>query len=66
MAKWKNNNSRNDLQEFQIYGIANNLNRSEDYFFTAWKHMQEEAPLIEDYIVENKNEQEISDEDEVE
>ena len=52
-------------KSFRCTGIANNLNRSEDYFFTAWKHMQEEVPLIED-IYENINEQEISDEDDVE
>ena len=53
-------------KSFRCTGIANNLNRTEDYFFTAWKHMQEEAPLIEDDIDENINEQEISDEDDVE
>ena len=25
-------------KSFRCTGIANNLNRSEDYFFTAWKH----------------------------
>ena len=53
-------------KSFRYTDIADNLNRSEDYFFTAWKHMQEEAPLIEDDIDENINELEISDKDDVE
>ena len=53
-------------KSFRCTVIANNLSRNENYFFTARKHMQEEAPLIEDDIDENINEQEISDEDDVE
>ena len=48
---------------FRCTGIGNNLNGSEDHMFTAWKHMQEEKPLIDDDICEILNEKEILDSD---
>lgn len=38
---------------FRCTGIANALKGSEDYFFTAWKKMSEENPLIKNYIEES-------------
>ena len=35
-------------KSFRVTGISNKLDRSEDDLFSAWKKMEEEAPLIED------------------
>ena len=35
-------------KSFRATGIANNLNKSEDYLFTSWARMKEDNPLIED------------------
>ena len=48
---------------FRCMGIGNNLNGSEDHMFTAWKHIQEEKPVIDDDIGEIHNENEITDSD---
>ena len=35
---------------FRCTGIKNNLNGAEEHMFTAWKHIQEEKPVIDDAI----------------
>ena len=50
-------------KSFRVTGISNKLDRSEDDLFSAWKKMEEEAPLIEDDLeIDYKFSGEIGDE----
>ena len=50
-------------KSFRCTGIANNLDSSEDNLFTAWSHMKEEKPLIENEIMYDIDEEEVVDSD---
>ena len=60
-------------KSFRATGIANNLNKSEDYLFTSWARMKEENPLIEDDLgnyfnlneIDEGLENEVLDEEEI-
>lgn len=60
-------------KSFRATGIANNLNKSEDYLFTALTRIKEDNPLIENALEKSFNlnevdkgmENEVLDEEEI-